>query len=61
MRDGLVRTRDGSMEVGLRSTLRTRDGSAEDEDKGWVNEVACMRRRGRVSRGGFGHHQRGWV
>ena len=36
-----------------------RDGSVEDEDKGWVNEVACMRRRGRVSRGGFGHHRQG--
>ena len=36
--DGLVRTRDGSMEVGRRSTLRTKDGSAEDEDKGWIGE-----------------------
>ena len=34
MRDGLVRTRVGSMEVGWRSTLRTKDGSAKDEDKG---------------------------
>ena len=36
--DGLVRTRDGSMEVGRRSTLRMKDGSVEDEDKGWVGE-----------------------
>ena len=40
--------RDGSMEVGRRRT-RTRDGSAENKDKGWVGEdevwvggVACM-------------------
>ena len=52
---GSVRTRmrDGS--------VRMRDGSVEDEDKGWVGGVACMRRRGRVSRGGSGHHRRGWV
>ena len=38
--DGLVRTRDGSMEVSRRSTLRTKDGLAEDEDedKGWIGE-----------------------
>ena len=29
-----TRTRDGS--------VRMRDGSAEDEDKGWVSGVACM-------------------
>ena len=38
-----------------------RDGSAKDEDKGWVGGVACMQQRGRVSRGGSGHHRRGWV
>ena len=38
MRDGLVRTRDGSMEVGRQSTLITKDGLAEDEDKGWVGK-----------------------
>ena len=46
MRDGLV---------------RIRDGSAEDEDKGRVGRVACMRRQGRVSRGGSVHHRQGWV
>ena len=40
---------------------RMRDGSAEDEDKGWVGGVACMRRRGRVSKGGSRHHRREWV
>ena len=52
---GSVRTRmrDGS--------VRKRDGLAEDEDKGWVGRVACMRRWGRVSRGGSRHHRRGWV
>ena len=44
-----TRTRDG--------LVRMRDGSAEDEDKGWIGGVACMRWRGRVSRGGFGHHR----
>ena len=44
-----TRTRDGS--------VRIRDGSAEDEDKGWISGVACMRRWGCVSRGGFGHHR----
>ena len=44
---------DGSMKI--------RDGLAEDEDKGWVGGVACMQRRGHVSRGGSGHHCRGWV
>ena len=54
---GSVRTRmrDGSVRT------RMRDGSAEDEDKGWVGGVACMQRRGHVSRGGSGHHCRGWV
>ena len=44
-----MRMRDGS--------VRMRDESAEDEDKGWVGGVACMRRQGRVSRGGSRHHQ----
>ena len=44
-----TRTRDGS--------VRMRDGSAEGEDKGWISGVACMRRWGCVSRGGFGHHR----
>lgn len=44
-----TRTRDG--------LVRMRDGSAEDEDKGWVGGVACMRRRGCVSRGGSRHHR----
>ena len=44
-----TRTRDGS--------VRIRDGSAEDEDKGWISGVACMRWWGCVSRGGFGHHR----
>ena len=48
-----MRMRDGS--------VRMRDGSLEDEDKGCVGKVACMRRRARVSRGGSGHHQQGWV
>jgi len=42
-------------------SVRMRDGSLEDEDKGCVGKVACMRRRARVSRGGSGHHRRGWV
>ena len=58
--DGSVRTRmrDGS--------VRKRDGSAEDEDKGWVGGVACMRRRavcrgvvlGIIGEDGF---EQGWV
>ena len=47
---GSVRTR---MRAG---SLRMRDGSAKDEDKGWVGRVACMLRRGRVSRGDSMHH-----
>ena len=30
---------------------------SEDEDKGWVGGVACVRRRGHVSRVGSGHHR----
>ena len=62
MRDGLVRTRDGSMEVGLRSTLRTRDGSAEDEDKGWVSEYkGWVIGVGWVAKMGFVDKDDGWV
>ena len=33
---GSVRTRTGD------GSVRVRDGSAKDEDKGWVSGVACM-------------------
>ena len=56
-----VGSNEGWVDGGGSVRMRKRDGSMEDEDKGWVNEVACMRRRGRVSRGGSGHHRQGWV
>ena len=50
---------DGWVDGG--GSMRIRDGSAEDKDKGWVGGVVCMRRWGCVSRGGYGHHWQGWV
>ena len=44
-----TRTRDG--------LVRMRNGSMEDEDKGWISGVACMLRQGHVSRGGSGYHR----
>ena len=44
-----TRTKDG--------LVRMRNGSTEDEDKGWIGRVACMLWQGHVSRGGSGYHR----